>query len=101
MGPGGGDKLPLVGESMRDVAGQVSGLSQPLDVPLCDGGGHPLASLSGHGWGRLRRDARTWALELECTEMDKKKEEEGVGKEGGSLSPYIWADEDYASPPAW
>ena len=26
MGPGGGDELPLVGEPMRDIAGQVSGL---------------------------------------------------------------------------
>ena len=73
MGPGGGDELPLVGESMRDVAGQVSGLSQPFDVPLCDGGGHPLASRSGHGWGRLRRDVGTWVLELEYTEMDKQR----------------------------
>ena len=27
MGPGGRKELPLVGEPMRDVAGQVSGLS--------------------------------------------------------------------------
>ena len=73
MGPGGGDKLPLVGEPMCDVAGQVSGLPQLFDVPLRDGGGHPLASRSGHGWGRLRRDVRTWALELEYAEIDKQR----------------------------
>ena len=54
MGPGGGDELPLVGEPVRDVAGQVSGAAQPFDVPLRNGGGHPLASLSGHSWRRLR-----------------------------------------------
>ena len=54
MGPGGGDELPLVGEPVRDVAGQVSGAAQPLDVPLRNGGGHPLASRSGHSWRRLR-----------------------------------------------
>ena len=73
MGPGGGDELPLVGEPVRDVAGQVSGAALPLDVPLRNGGGHPLASRSGHGWRRSRRDVRTWALELECAEMDKQR----------------------------
>ena len=42
MGPGGGDELPLVGELVRDITGQISGLAQLLDVPLRDGGGHPL-----------------------------------------------------------
>ena len=73
MGPGGGDELPLVGELMRDVVGQVSGLPQLFDVPLRNGGVHPLASRSGHGWRRLRCDVRTWALELECAEMDKQR----------------------------
>ena len=54
MGPGGGDELSLVGEPVRDVAGQISGDAQLLDVPLRDGGGHPLASFSGHSWRRLR-----------------------------------------------
>ena len=54
MGPGGGDELPLVGETVRDVAGQVSGAAQLLDAPLRNGGGHPLASRSGHGWRRSR-----------------------------------------------
>ena len=73
MGPGGGDELPLVGEPMRDVAGQVSGLPQPLDVPLRNGGDHPLASRFGHGWRRLRWEVWTWALELECAEKDKRR----------------------------
>ena len=34
MGPGGGDELPLVGEPVRDIAGQISGAAQLLDVPL-------------------------------------------------------------------
>ena len=54
MGPWGGDELPLVGEPMCDVAGQISGAAQLLYVPLRNGGGHPLASRSGHGWRRLR-----------------------------------------------
>ena len=54
MGPGGGDELSLFGEPMRDVTGQVSGAAQLLDMPLRDGGGHPLASCSGHIWRRLR-----------------------------------------------
>ena len=54
MGPGGGNELSLVGEPVRDVAGQVSSVAQLLDLPLHDGGGHPLASRSGHGWRRLR-----------------------------------------------
>ena len=33
MGPGGGDELSLVGEPTRDVAGQVSGAAQLLDMP--------------------------------------------------------------------
>ena len=51
MGPRGGDELSLVGEPVRDVAGQVSDAAQPLDVPLRNGGGHPLAlrSKSRHG----------------------------------------------------
>ena len=54
MGLGGGNELPLVGEPMCDVAGQISGAVQLLDVPLRNGGGHPLASRSGHSWRRLR-----------------------------------------------
>ena len=45
---------PLVGEPVRDVAGQISGVAQLLDLPLRDEGGHPLASRSGHSWRRLR-----------------------------------------------
>ena len=54
MGPRGGDELSLVGEPVHDVAGQISDVAQLLDVPLRDGGGHPLASRSGHSWSRLR-----------------------------------------------
>ena len=54
MGPRGADELPLDGEPVRDVAGQISGAAQLLDVPLRNGGGHPLASRSGHSWRRLR-----------------------------------------------
>ena len=61
MGPGGGDELPLVRQPVRDVAGQVSSLPQLFDVPLCDGGGHPPASRSGHDWRRLRWEV--WGVE--------------------------------------
>ena len=73
MGPGGGDELPLIWEPVRDVVGQVSGSPQLLDVSLRDGGDHPLASRSGHGWRRLRWEVRTWALELECARMDEQR----------------------------
>ena len=52
MGPWGGDELPLIWEPVHNFVGQVSGLPQLFDVPL------PL---------------RTWALELECAEMDKRR----------------------------
>ena len=32
MGPGGGDELPLVGQPVRDVAGQVASAAQSFDV---------------------------------------------------------------------
>ena len=54
MGPRGGDELPLVGEPVRNIAGQISDTAQLLDVPLRNGGGHPLASRSGHDWRRSR-----------------------------------------------
>ena len=73
MGPRCGDELPLIWEPVRDVVGQIFGFPQLFNVPLRDGGGHPLASRSGHGWRRLRRDVQTWALELECAEMDKQR----------------------------
>ena len=73
MGPGGGDELPLIWEPVRDVVGQVSGSPQLLDVSLRDGGDHPPASRSGHGWRRLRWEVRTWALELECAKMDEQR----------------------------
>ena len=73
MGHGGGDKLSLIGEPVRDVAGQISGAVQLLDVPLRNGGGHPLASRPGHDWRRLRWEVRAWALELEHAGTDKQR----------------------------
>ena len=73
MGPRGRDELPLVGQPMRDIAGEVSGAAQLGDVLLLNGGVQPFTSRSVHGRRRLRRDARTWALELECAEMDKQR----------------------------
>ena len=73
MGPRGGDELPLFGKPVRDVVRQVSGLPQLFDMSLRDGGDHPLASRSGHGWRRLRLGVRTWALELECARMDRRR----------------------------
>ena len=50
MGPRGGDELPLVGEPVRDVCGQVSGRPELRNILLLHGGGHPLASCSRHVW---------------------------------------------------
>ncbi|XBI38208.1 hypothetical protein VPH35_123305 [Triticum aestivum] len=44
-----------------------------FDMSLRDGGDHPLASRSGHGWRRLRLGVRTWVLELECARMDRQR----------------------------
>ena len=80
MGPGGGDELPLVWKPVRNVVMQISGFPQLFDVPLHYGGDHPLASRSGHGWRRLRRDVRTWALGLECAEMDEQRRKKACVK---------------------
>src|SRR4051812_29058821 len=66
MGPWGGEEFPLFGKPVRDVVRQVSGLPQFFVMALRDGGDHPLASRSGHGWRRLTWEVRTWALELGC-----------------------------------
>ena len=50
---------------MRDVCGQVSGRLKLGNVLLHDGGGHPLASRSGHIANSLTEKVRTWALGLE------------------------------------
>ena len=73
MGPGGGVELPLIWEPVRDVVVQVSGSPQLLDVSICDGGDHPLASRSGHICRRWRWEVRTWALELECAKTDEQR----------------------------
>ena len=62
--------LPRVREPVRDVSGQVSGLPELHNVLLRDGGGHPLASRSGHVWNGCTEKVRTWALELERARMD-------------------------------
>ena len=49
MGPGIGDELPLIWKPVCNVVVQLSGFPQLFDVPLRDGGGHPLAYRSGHG----------------------------------------------------
>ena len=54
MGLWAGDELSLIWEPVRDIIVQVSVSPQFLDVSLRDGGDHPLASRSGHGWRRLR-----------------------------------------------
>ena len=48
MGFGHWDDLSRVQQPVRDILGQVSGLPKLGDVLLCDRGGHPLASRSGH-----------------------------------------------------
>ena len=73
MGPRGRDELPFIGQPMRDIAGKVSSAAQLGDVLLLNGGGQPFASRSEHIRRRSRRDARAWALELECAEMDKQR----------------------------
>ena len=73
MGPGGGDELSLIGKPMRDVAGQISGIAHLLDLPLHDGGGHPLAPRSGHTWNDFVEKEKAWALELERGRMDEQR----------------------------
>ena len=73
MGPGGGDELPRIWESVREVVRQVFGLPQVFDLSLRDGGSHPSTSRSRHGWGRLRWEVRAWALELERAGTDKQR----------------------------
>ena len=73
MGPGGGDELPLLWESVCDALGQVSDSPQLLDVYLHDGGDHPPASHFGHGWRRSRWEMRTWALELDFAKVDEQR----------------------------
>ena len=50
-----GSDLIFGREPLGDVRGQVPRFPEFLDVPLRDGGGHPLALLarSGHGWSAL------------------------------------------------
>ena len=91
MGPRGGDELPLFGKPVCNVVRQVSGLPQFFDVSLRDGGDHPLASRSGHGWRRLRWGVRTWALELECARMDRQRKKKAWVKRWILIPLYGWA----------
>ena len=59
-------------------------------MSLCDGGDHPLASRSGHGWRRLRWGVRTWALELECAGMDKQGRKKAYVKRWILIPLYGW-----------
>ena len=68
-----GDDLPFGRKPVRDVCGQVSGLPKLRNVLLRDGGGHPLASHSGHAWNGFTEKVRTWALELERGRMDEQR----------------------------
>ena len=54
--PGGGDELPLVGQPVRDVAGEVSSVAQLFDVLLLNGGGShlpPAPDMVGDGRGEM------------------------------------------------
>ena len=87
VGLGGRNDLPRAWEPVRDIRGQVSGFPKLRDVLLRNGGGHPLASRSGHVQCVFAEKMRTWVLELVCARMDV-GEEEGVGKKEESLSLY-------------
>ena len=56
---------------MCNVRGQVSGLPKLGNVLIRNGGGHPLASRSGHVWDGFTEKVRAWALELEGARMDE------------------------------
>src|SRR5512140_3709113 len=88
MGPRGGDELPLFRKPVHDVTSIRP--SSFFDVSLYDGGDHPLASRSGHGWRRLRWGVRTWALELECAEMDRQRRKKAWMKRWILIPLYGW-----------
>ena len=84
----GRDDLPFSREPVRDVYDQVSGLPKLCDVLLLNGGGHPLASRSGHAWNGFTEKVRTWALELKQGRMDEQRRKKAWVKKGESLSLY-------------
>ena len=55
MGLRGGDDLSLGPKPVGDFLGQISSLPKLDDILLLDGGGHPLALRSGHGWSAFLR----------------------------------------------
>ena len=90
MGPGGRKELPLVGEPMRNVAGQLSGRPKLSNVLLLDGGDHPVALATGSGHGCLSgKEMRTWALELEIGKAETERESMRRGR--GDPYPLIKA----------
>ena len=77
-----GDDLPLRWKPVRDVCGQVSDRLKLGNVLLRDGGGHPLASHSGHAVNGLMEKVRTWALGLKGARMDEQRRKKGWVKRG-------------------
>ena len=58
------DDLSLIQESVSDLLGQISGLSERLDILPLDGGGHPLtpSSGSGHLWSAFSDEGKAKSL---------------------------------------
>jgi len=81
------DDLSRRWKTVADFLGQISGLSQLLDVLLHNGGGHPLASRSGHAWNDFAEKVKAWALELEREGMDEQRKNKAWVKKG---NPYLF-----------
>ena len=64
------DDMSRLWETVCDLLGQVSGLSELLDILLLNGGGHPLALRSGsrHGWSAF------WAAEMGASVLELENE---------------------------
>ena len=73
---------------MRDVFGQVSGRPKLGNVLLHDGGGHPLASRSGHAADGPTEKVRTWALGIESVRTDEQRRKKAWVKTGDPY-PFI------------
>ena len=84
---GGGD-VSLRRKPVRDVFGHVSGCPKLGDILLRDGGGHPLASRSGHGAAGPTKKVRTWALGLESARTDEQRRKKAWVKTGDPY-PFI------------
>ena len=86
---GGGD-LSLRWKPVRNVFGQVSGRLKLVNILLRDGGGHPLASRSGHAADGPTEKVRTWALGLESARTDEQRRKKAWVK-AGDPCPFIKA----------